>query len=61
MKTKKTSVPPANTGNVHALLAKKSTLMKKIWNSLDMAQVSIVDQLLMYVSRSSLLDKILML
>ena len=55
------NVPLANTGNVHALLAKKSTLMKKIWSSLDMVQVNIVDQPLRYVSSNSSLDKLLML
>ena len=55
------NVPFANTGNVHALLAKKSTLMKKIWNLLDMVQVKIVDQPPRYVNSSSSLDKLLML
>ena len=58
---KKMKVPFANTGNVHALLAKKSTLMKKIWNLLDMVQVKIVDQPPRYVNSSSSLDKLLML
>ena len=61
MRTKKTNVPPANTGNVRALLAKKSTLTKKIWNSLDMVQVNTVDQPLRYVSCISSFDKILIL
>jgi hypothetical protein len=61
MRMKKMNVPLANTGNVHALLAKKSTLMKKTWNSLDMVQVNIVDQPLRYVSSSSSLDKLLTL
>jgi hypothetical protein len=61
MRTKKTNVPLANIGNVRALLAKKSTLMKKIWNSLDMVQVNSVDQPLRYVGCSSSFDKILML
>lgn len=55
------NVPLANTENVHALLAKKSTSTKKIWNSLDMVQVNIVDQPLRYVSSSSSFDKLLML